>query len=136
MTTEPRLLINQVCAALDQRLEQLPPSTQKRLALARAAAVASRQPRARVTAPWSVAAFAFRSSETPAFSFAKLWHSGLTAALPLLIAAAGIVVVYQLEHQQHLQKVAELDVMMLTDDLPLSAYADRGFNVYLSNRGS
>ncbi len=136
MTTEPRFLINQVCAALDERLEQLPTSMQERLFLARTAALASRLPRARATAPLRVAAPASSSKKFPSFSFDRLWHSGLSAAFPLLIAAAGIVAVYQLEHQQYLQEVAELDVMMLTDDLPLSAYADRGFNVYLSNRGS
>lgn len=135
MTIEPRFLINQVCAALDERLEQLPASTQERLVLARTAALTSRLPRARATAPLRLAAPASNRKGFPSFSFDSFWHSGLTAAFPLLIAAAGIVFVYQLEHQQYLQEVAKLDVMMLTDDLPLSAYADRGFNAYLSNRG-
>lgn len=136
MTTEPRFLINHVCAALDQRLEQMPASTQERLARARMAALASRPQAALAPARVRVARPVPAGAGFASGALGGLWRSGLTAAFPLLIAAAGIAGLYQLEHRQHLQEVAELDAMVLTDDLPLSAYADRGFNVYLANRGS
>lgn len=139
MTTDPRFLINHVCAALDQRLEQLPADTQARLAAARQVVLASRAQVAQmapVRTPVPAGLASSGDKNLSGFSLGGWWRSGLSAGLPLLIALAGIFGVYQLEQQHHFQEMAELDTMMLTDELPPSAYADRGFNVYLSNRGS
>ncbi len=52
--------------------------------------------------------------------------------LPLLVLVAGMVGIYQYEKQQRIEDIAELDAAVLSDELPLSAYLDHGFNAYLS----
>ena len=42
--------------------------------------------------------------------------------------------VYQYEQKQRIAELAELDAALLSDELPLSAYLDHGFNAYLANR--
>jgi hypothetical protein len=58
----------------------------------------------------------------------------MSVALPLLVLVAGMVGLYQYEEQQRIAEVAELDAAVLSDELPLSAYLDHGFNAYLENR--
>jgi hypothetical protein len=50
---------------------------------------------------------------------------------PLLAMVAGLVGVYQAEHEQRMAELAELDAAVLSDELPLTAYTDHGFNAYL-----
>ena len=42
--------------------------------------------------------------------------------------------IYQAEQQQRISELAELDAAVLSDELPLSAYLDHGFNAYLTKR--
>ena len=53
--------------------------------------------------------------------------------LPLLVLAIGVVVVDAVHEEQSAAELAEVDSALLTDDVPLVAYADRGFGVYLKN---
>jgi hypothetical protein len=53
-------------------------------------------------------------------------------ALPLLVLVAGLIGIYQYEQQEHIAEIAELDAAVLSDELPLSAYLDHGFNAYLN----
>jgi uncharacterized membrane protein (UPF0136 family) len=55
-------------------------------------------------------------------------------ALPLLLVMGGMVGVYQYEQQQSIAELAEMDAAVLSDELPLSAYLDHGFNAYLETR--
>jgi len=63
------------------------------------------------------------------------WISRFSVVLPLLMVVGGMVGVYQYEQQQSIAELAELDAAVLSDELPLSAYLDNGFNAYLETRG-
>jgi hypothetical protein len=63
------------------------------------------------------------------------WMTKVGVAIPLLAGALVFVGLYQHEQQVRISEIAEIDAAVLSDDLPLSAYADRGFNAYLANRG-
>lgn len=56
-------------------------------------------------------------------------------ALRLLLATAvlgaGAVAIYVGQQDQRAAEVEELDALLLTDDLPLDAYLDRGFEAWL-----
>jgi hypothetical protein len=54
--------------------------------------------------------------------------------VPLLALVIGLAGVYQYEEQQRIAEVAELDAAVLSDELPLVAYLDQGFNAYLEQR--
>lgn len=55
-------------------------------------------------------------------------------ALPLLAFIIGLTGIYEFEQQQHIFETAEIDAAVLSDELPLIAYFDHGFNAYLVKR--
>ena len=118
--------------ALNENLEHLPLSATTRLAEARRAAISRKKPDLpkRAWAPRPVVA------ESGGFFDRPLsWLGRMGVALPIVFAFAGLVGMYQAEKQQHIRELAEIDAMVLSDELPLSAYTDHGFNAYLAKRG-
>jgi hypothetical protein len=61
------------------------------------------------------------------------WWRLAATAVPLVMLAVGIVVVDTVHQEQSAAELAEVDSALLTDDVPLVAYADRGFGVYIRN---
>ncbi|MDR8728632.1 DUF3619 family protein [Burkholderia pseudomultivorans] len=122
--------------ALDERTAALPAATTDRLAAARRAALARKKPEA-ATAPVFVPAFAgaagsygpARTPGRPPVSFARR----LLRAWPLALLLAGLVGIAYWEDMQRTAELADIDAAMLSDDLPLNAYLDHGFNAYLSH---
>ncbi|KVN40452.1 hypothetical protein WJ63_28130 [Burkholderia pyrrocinia] len=122
--------------ALDERTAALPAATTDRLAAARQAALARKKPEP-VAAPVLVPAFAGaagvyappRMSPRPPASFARR----LLRAWPLALLLAGLVGIAYWEDMQRTAELADIDAAMLSDDLPLNAYLDHGFNAYLSH---
>lgn len=53
-------------------------------------------------------------------------------AWPLAALVAGLFAIAYFEDQQRTAELADIDAAMLSDDLPLTAYLDHGFNAYLS----
>ena len=121
--------------ALDANLDNLPESTTQSLAEARRVALARKKQAAplRVVAPQFVLAGAGGGNmhEMPALS----WLGRLGVAIPLLAGVLLFAGLYQHEHQQRISELAELDAGVLSDELPLSAYLDHGFNAYLAQQG-
>ncbi|MCO8591438.1 DUF3619 family protein [Burkholderia multivorans] len=121
--------------ALDERAATLPGATTERLAAARRAALARKKPEA-ATAPVFVPAFAGAAgapapvrANRPQVSFARR----LLRAWPLALLLAGLVGIAYWEDMQRTAELADIDAAMLSDDLPLNAYLDHGFNAYLSH---
>ncbi|EMH3336676.1 TPA: DUF3619 family protein, partial [Burkholderia multivorans] len=107
----------------------------ERLAAARRAALARKKPEA-ATAPVFVPAFAGAAgahapvrANRPQASFARR----LLRAWPLALLLAGLVGIAYWEDMQRTAELADIDAAMLSDDLPLNAYLDHGFNAYLSH---
>ncbi len=110
--------------ALNENLDQLPASTTERLAAARALALS----RKKAEAPRKRAGFDVRSL------FDMQWMKGVAVAAPLLAMVIGLASVYQVEREQRTAELADLDAAVLSDDLPLTAYTDHGFNAYLAQQ--
>lgn len=63
------------------------------------------------------------------------WVMRASFVLPAIIVAAGLIGIYQFEQQQRIAETAEIDALVLADELPLNAYVDKGFIAYLAERG-
>jgi hypothetical protein len=129
MNTEDINFAYKVRHALNENLDHLPASTAERLAAARKLAVS----RKKAHAPVRVAQRALAGNIASFFSFSSLGRAG--AVIPLLALVAGLAGVYQYEQEQRIAEIAELDAAVLSDELPLTAYLDHGFNAYLSQSG-
>ncbi|MDF3010205.1 MAG: DNA-directed polymerase specialized sigma subunit [Burkholderiales bacterium] len=59
----------------------------------------------------------------------------LRVLLPLALLLAGLIGIYAWQQKQTLAEIEEIDALLLTDELPLDAYLDRGFQDWLKKRG-
>lgn len=117
--------------ALDQNLDNLPASAVDRLASARKMALSRKKPeplRLRVNRLAIAGQFGGFLQERMS------WLGRVGVMTPLLAGALIFVGLYEFEHEQRIAELAELDVAVLADDLPVSAYVDQGFNAYLASR--
>jgi hypothetical protein len=58
----------------------------------------------------------------------------LRLVAPVVALAIGITAIYTWQQNQRAAEVEELDTLLLTDDLPIDAYLDRGFQNWLKKR--
>jgi hypothetical protein len=56
----------------------------------------------------------------------------LALAWPVLALVIGLAGIAWWEDHQRTAELADIDAAMLSDDLPLNAYLDHGFNAYLT----
>jgi hypothetical protein len=124
----------QVRRALDENAASIPPATVDRLAAARRAALARKKPET-VSAPAFVPAFVGMPGGLPQVEIPRRRRSPLrrfALAWPLAALVVSLVGIAYWEDQQRTAELADIDAAMLSDDLPLNAYLDHGFNAYLS----
>ena len=117
--------------ALNDHAAQLPAPTTERLAAARQVALARKKPHA----PVQLAQRQLAGNLGAVFSFSLLGRMGAIVPLvPLVVLVAGLAGIYQVEERQRIAEMAELDAAVLSDELPLTAYLDQGFNAYLAQK--
>jgi hypothetical protein len=58
----------------------------------------------------------------------------LRVLIPLAVLAAGGAALYTWQQNQRAAELVEIDSLLLTDDLPIDAYLDRGFQNWLKKR--
>jgi hypothetical protein len=63
----------------------------------------------------------------------SLWLRAGIALLPLVLVALGLLGISIWHELDVADETADVDLAVLTDDVPISAYADRGFGVFLKN---
>lgn len=63
------------------------------------------------------------------------WIHRIASVLPLLVLAAGLVLIHTVQTERRANELAEVDAALLTDDLPPAAYADPGFVQFLKAGG-
>lgn len=63
------------------------------------------------------------------------WWRALVSAVPLAALLFGLVFINASQDESDATEIAEVDAALLTDELPLSAYADPGFVQYLRSSG-
>jgi hypothetical protein len=129
-----RELARVVRGALDESADRLPYRAVRRLTAARTAALAH----ARTDTSPRFAHEAVRAGHRPTAELAgtpapRLAWRIAAVVVPIAIVAAGLFGISVLERHQRADDLADLDAAMLADEVPISAYADRGFGVYLRN---
>lgn len=62
------------------------------------------------------------------------WWPRAVSLVPLLALIAGLIAIQIFGSDRFAHELAEIDVAILTDDLPPDAYADPGFAQFLKNR--
>ena len=58
----------------------------------------------------------------------------LRVMMPAIALLVSVAAVYTWQQNQRVAEVEEVDAMLLTDDLPIDAYLDRGFQNWLKKR--
>ena len=83
-------------------------------------------------------AFAWARNSTVSLvgGFGGFGGFSLRVLLPTLLLIAGLVSIYSWQQDQRAADVVELDAQLLTDDLPIDAYLDRGFEAWLKKVSS
>lgn len=116
-----------VGAALDEDLGQLPASVTRRLAVARAAAL----DRAQGALPVVMGA-----GHAGILGWARNPRV-LAPALGLVFALLAVLYFQETQRlQQNFAENADLDAQMLGDELPVTAYLDQGFEIWLYHQSS
>jgi len=144
LETNEKSFVRELRRALDENAASLPASHTDRLAAARRVALARKKAEpqfVRVAAPSFAAAGVpgglGASRSLPGSGPGKLprRRSGLARfafAWPLAALLVSLFAIAYIEDQQRTAELADIDAAMLSDDLPLTAYLDHGFNAYLS----
>ena len=123
--------------ALDEQLATLPEGTVNRLSAARKLAVAHKKPESPVhvrLAQRRLAGAGSSHSGNP-FNDSLSWLVRVGIAIPLIVLVIGACGIYKYEAARRIDELAELDAAVLSDELPLTAYLDHGFETYLNRHG-
>lgn len=58
----------------------------------------------------------------------------LRIILPMILLAGGVAGLYVWEQNQRMAELVDIDAQLLSDDLPIDAYLDRGFQNWVSRQ--
>jgi hypothetical protein len=117
-----RLALNQSANLLDDRVIQ-------KLAQARTHAIARRkQDGLWQSAPVLAPALARGGSVNTSNS---TWRVRAGWLIPAIAVVLGLFLLHENQQTSRAEELAKIDAEMLADDLPISAYLDKGFNRYL-----
>jgi hypothetical protein len=128
-----------LAAALGERAAALPHDIHERLRVGREQAVARARSAARAPAvparsasSWVVAtAGAGASTTTPPGQSGSDWGWRVASVFPLLMLLLGLLLIEHVTQQEQIMAAADIDAVLLADDLPPDAYADPGFAEFL-----
>ncbi|MEO8304215.1 MAG: DUF3619 family protein [Betaproteobacteria bacterium] len=133
MTTKDDDFVKKITTYLDHGTAELKAGTAYRLRLARAGALARLADPKRASELRMAGAHAYAGSGTLGGG-RSFWASGRLWVGIALIAVAGFGFQQWLAYQQ-LRDIEETDAAILSSDLPIDAYLDRGFQNWLRRAG-
>jgi hypothetical protein len=110
---------------LNQSIE-LPHGMAERLAAARDRALAAQRPEPAPALQWA---------DNVLGSLGGWGGVSFRVVLPGVLLVAGVLGIYAWQQNETQIEIEEIDAKLLTDDLPLDAYLDRGFQDWLKKRG-
>lgn len=111
--------------------EGLPHDITERLRFSRERAVALAVAQRRVAAAPAAATWVSTSGRSAVMGGPPSVWLRLASAFPLLVLAAGLVLIQQHHDLQQIAVAAEIDSALLADTLPPTAYGDPGFSEFL-----
>jgi hypothetical protein len=115
--------------ALEDSANAIPPERLEQLGAARKAALRAQKSGSPVL-QWSnqpafAGAAAVASRQSPGWL-----RTGFALGLVLLVGTC-IAGIFSIEQERRIDELADIDAALLSDEIPLSAYADHGFNAYI-----
>jgi hypothetical protein len=119
-----------VALRLSGGADDLPYEARERLRAARVRALAARKKPE--VAPMVVG----RGASATLALGERTWFNRIASVLPLVVLAAGLVMIHSIQSDRRASELAEVDAALLTDDLPPAAYADPGFVQFLKSGGA
>jgi hypothetical protein len=126
------LFASRIKQALDESAERLPYRVTQRLERARAAALARARPGTEFATASTAASpdVALAGDDRPSG-----WVRLLSALVPVLLVIAGLYGIALWEDARQAAETADIDaeLVLSDDDVPIAAYADRGFGVFIRN---
>lgn len=120
-----------LAARLSDTTQDLPNDISERLKAARMQALAKRKVVAKLQPAVSVQANGGAATLTMGDPVNSIWNR-LGSLIPLLVLIVGLLTIAIIQEQRAANEVAEVDVELLADDLPPSAYTDPGFVHFLN----
>ncbi len=135
MTTQDEQFARRIKGHLDQGTRAMRAGTAYRLQLARQQALARLEPQRAVASALTPALAGAGGGVASGGSGRSIWSTGKFWIGVGLIVAAGIGYqgYQQWKTQEDLKEVEETDAAILTSDLPIDAYLDRGFQNWLKH---
>jgi len=122
-----QLFASKICQVLD-RATHVDPSIAERLRAARERALEARRLERAPALAWADNVFGSLGGGP-----SGLW---LRLVLPALLVVLSVAGIYTWQQNQRLAEIEEIDAELLTDDLPIDAYLDRGFEAWLKKRAA
>jgi hypothetical protein len=117
---------NRVRQLLNQGL-RVEPGVAERLRAAREQALARQRPEPAPALAWA---------DNVLGRFDGWSGLSLRVLLPMAMLVAALAGIYNWQQNQRAAELEEIDAQLLTDDLPIDAYLDRGFQNWLKKRTS
>jgi hypothetical protein len=115
-------------AALEASCNELPPDIVFRLRQSRERALAAATPRRRL-------AWLPRFAGLPGNLGGSWLRDGLAPTVGILMLALIAALASQQSQDERFNESLDIDSALLTDDLPIDAYLDRGFGAWLDSQG-
>ncbi len=115
-------------ALLRQGSQSLPAGIKDRLYAARLKALSVKKPE-----KVSVQQHVLASTSGNWSSGSRTFWDNVGWVAPLVVLVFGLIGIAQWQQDSRINDIAELDVALLTDDVPPDAYADSGFMGFLKN---
>lgn len=117
---------NRIRHLLNQGLE-LDPAKRERLRAAREQALAHQRPEPVPALRWA---------DNVLGRFDGWVGLSTRVLLPVALVVLAVSGIYTWQEKRRLAEIVEIDSQLLTDDLPIDAYLDRGFQNWLKSRGA
>jgi hypothetical protein len=115
-------------ALLREGSQSLPAGIKDRLYAARLKAISVKKPE-----KVRIAQHVLASSTGTWSSGSRSFWDNVGWVAPLIVLVFGLIGIAQWQQDSRINDIAELDVALLTDDVPPDAYADSGFMGFLKN---
>lgn len=113
---------------------ELPRDVTERLRAARMQAVAQRK-LPKTQAAVQLASDSFSNGNSATLNWGSddhlSWWNRVGAVLPLIALVVGLLFINAIQNEERAREVAEVDVALLTDELPPAAFSDPGFVQFL-----
>jgi len=118
-----------LAASLNERAATVPHDISERLRFSREQALSRVRPAATTVTSPVIAGFSSRAAAVLG-NPGGLWLQ-LAAWMPLAVLVAGLVLIQEWTTREQVLAAAEIDAVLLADDLPPTAWADPGFREFL-----